>query len=192
MKIPILSTLCLVAIASIAFAQAPASNLPGTPPAPGGTGTTETDKSKQLTSNDKAFVKKVLEGMYFEMNLTDKGKRDSAKLDGTKKLAEKVNGDLNKIWGDLAGLLEPKEVPHELATGDKNKAQRISKAGDRYDKELLDVVEKETKQLERAFESASKTSQNATIKQVTTNWLPTIKGHGDEIEKAAKEASKAK
>jgi predicted outer membrane protein len=157
-----------------------------------GIGTTSADKSKTLTSNDKAFVKKVLDGIFFETNLTDKNKRDSAKLEGTKQLTGKMNTDLNKIWGEVAGLVDPKEQPTELATADKSKAQRISKAGDKYDKELLEALEKETKQLERAFESASKTSQNPTIKQIANTWLPTIRGHGDEIEKVSKEASKQK
>jgi predicted outer membrane protein len=190
MKIQVLSTFCVLAVASFAFAQEPA---PATPPAPGTSSTTATaDKSKALTSNDKAFLKKVLEGMYFEMSLTEKRKNENAKLEGTKTLAGKMSSDLQKIWGELAAMFDPKEIPNELAGSDKTKAQRISKAGDKYDKELLEVLEKETKQLEKAFESASKSSQNPTIKQVTNNWLPTIKGHGEEIAKVSKEASKAK
>jgi predicted outer membrane protein len=190
MKTQVLSTICILALASFAFTQEQTPATPSTPAT--SSATTTADKAKALTSNDKAFLKKVLEGMYFEMSLTEKRKNENAKLEGTKKLAEKMNSDLNKIWGELAGLLEPKELPQELAGGDKSKAQRISKAGDKYDKEMLDQVEKETRQLEKAFESASKSSQNATIKQVTSNWLPTIKGHGEEIAKVSKEASKAK
>jgi predicted outer membrane protein len=197
MKLPVLSTLCLVATASVVLAQAPAPNPPGTPAAPGaapatGAATTTADKPTPLTSNDKAFLKKVLEGMYFELKLTDKHKTDSAKLEDTKKVAQKMNTDLNKIWGELAGLVDTKEIPNELAGGDKSKADRIAKAGDKYDKELLETLEKETKQIEKAFESASKSSQHPTIKTVTSNWLPTIKGHGDEIDKAAKVAAKQK
>jgi predicted outer membrane protein len=197
MKLPVLSTFCIAALASFAFAQAPATNLPGTPAATGssvgiGTTTTSADKSKTLTSNDKAFVKKVLDGMFFEMNLTDKHKRDNAKLEGTKEVSGKINTDLNKIWGEVAVLVEPKEQPTALATSDKSKSERIAKAGDKYDKELLEVLEKETKQLEKAFESASKTSQNPTIKQIASTWLPTIRGHGDDIERVSKEATKQK
>jgi predicted outer membrane protein len=190
MKTRVLSTFCVIALASFAFAQEQA---PTTPAVPATTSATATaDKEKALTSNDKAFLKKVLEGMYFEMSLTDKRKNENAKLQGTKELTGKMSSDLQKIWGELAALFDPKEIPNALGGSDKNKEQRISKAGDKYDKELLDVLEKETRQLEKAFETASKSSQNSTIKQVTGNWLPTIKGHGEEIARVSKEASKAK
>jgi predicted outer membrane protein len=195
MKLPVLSTLCLAATASVVLAQAPTPTPPGAPLVPGGapaTGTSAAGKPTPLTSNDKAFLKKVLDGMLFELKLTDKHKLDSAKQEDTKKLGQKVNTDLNKIWGELAGLVDPKEIPTELAAGDKSKAERISKAGDKYDKELLEVLEKETKQIEKAFETASKSSQHPSIKTVTSNWLPTIKGHGDEIDKTAKAVAKQK
>jgi predicted outer membrane protein len=197
MKLPVLSTLCIAATVSVAFAQAPATTPPGTPPAPGAApattaGASAADKPVPLSSNDKAFLKKVLDGMFFEMKLTDKQKRDEAKLEDTKKVTDKMNKDLNKIWGELASLVDPKEHPTDLPAGDKSKAQRISKAGDKYDKELLEVLEKETKQIEKAFETASKNSQHPGIKTIAANWLPTIRGHSDEIDKASKAAAKQK
>lgn len=186
MKLPALSTICFLVTASFGFAQAPATPAtPGTAPA-----TTAADKPKPLTATDKAFLKKVLDSILFETKLTDKHKADSAKLEDTKKVSGKINTDLNKVWGELAGLLDPKDVPSDLAGGDKSKAQRLSKAGDKYDKELLEILEKETKTLERAFETASKSSQHATIKQTATNWLPSIRGHQEEIAKALKAAEK--
>lgn len=196
MKLPVLSTICLVATASLALAQAPAT--PTTPPAPGGapaagTTTAPGEKPKPLGQSDKAFLKKAMDGIFFETNLTDKGKRDGAKLEDTKKVAEKMNKDLNKMWGEIAGLVDPKEQPTALAGSDKSKAERLAKAGDKYDKELLELLDKETKQLERAFESASKNTQShPSIKQVSNNWLPTIRGHADEVSKALKAAEKAK
>ena len=191
MKLPVLSTICLVVSASVVLAQDPA---PATTTPPGATPTTGTpgEKPKPLTSSDKSFLKKALDGMYFEMSLTDKHKSESAKLESTKRVTAKMNTDLQKIWGELAGMFDPKEIPNELAGGDKSKAQRLAKAGDKYDKELLEVLGKESKALERTFESASKSAQHPTIKQVTSTWLPTIKGHNDEIEKAAKEAKDQK
>src|SRR5262245_23674971 len=106
MKFPVLSTICLVASASIVLAQAPAPGAPATPGTPT-TATTPDDKAKQLSPTDKTLLKKILEGMFFEMNVTDKHKNENAKIDGTKKVAEKVNTDLNKIWGEIAGLLSP-------------------------------------------------------------------------------------
>src|SRR5262245_62069305 len=149
MKFPVLLTLCLAAFSTpVLLAQQPA---PGAPPPAGAA-----DKSKALSASDKSALKKMLETIFFETNLTDQHKNNNAKTEATKKLAEKMNTDLNKIWGELAALVEPTELPTELAGGDKSKSQRISKAGDKYDKELLEVLEKESKQLERSFESASK------------------------------------
>lgn len=192
MKLPVLSTICLVATASFALAQAPTT--PPTPGAPAaGTTTAPGEKPKPLAASDKTFVKKAVDGIYFELNLTDKNRRDSAKLEDTKKTTEKMNKDLNKIWGELAPLLDTKEQPTALAGSDKSKAERLAKAGDKFDKELLELLDKETKQLERAFESASKNTQShPSVKQVANNWLPTIRGHADEVSKALKAAEKAK
>jgi len=123
MKLPALSTICLLATASFGFAQAPAAPAaPGAAPA-----TTAAEKPKPLTATDKAFLNKVLDSILFETKLTDKHKAESAKLEDTKKVAAKINTDLNKVWGELAGLLDPKDVPSDLAGGD-NQAHRDKRA----------------------------------------------------------------
>jgi hypothetical protein len=57
---------------------------------------------------------------------------------------------------------------------------------------LLEVLDKETKQLTRAFESAQKPRRSPDDQdRRRSNWLPTIKGHGDEIEKSLEGSGQA-
>ena len=65
-----------------------------------------------------------------------------------KKLVEKINGNSNKLWEELGPLVDnPKDLPVELSGGDKSKVARLDKAeGEKFDKELLELIEKEAKQ----------------------------------------------
>lgn len=157
--------------------------------------TTAAEKPKPLTGGEKTFVKNSLESMYLLMNLTDKHKRDSIKNEDAKMAAEKINSDLNKLWGEIAPVASDAgmTVPSELTGSDKAKAAKLSKTdADKYDKEFLKLVTKETKALAKQFETASKSAQHPNLKQITTNWTTTVKGHELESEKAEKAVAKAK
>lgn len=182
MKLPVLSTLTILSLAPIAFCQEPAANPPAT------TTTTSTDKPKPLSSSDKSFLKKSLDSLYFLTNLTEGGKRNSLKVEDTKKLAEKISNDSNKIYGELSALItDPKELPNKVGGGDKSKMDKAAKAeGDKYDKEQFELIAKELKSLARSFEAASKSAQNETIKQVITTWIEPVKTEADDAEKIVK------
>ena len=146
------------------------------------------DKPKPLSSSDKSFVKKSIDSLYFLTLLTENGKRNGLKIEDAKKLAEKISNDSNKIYGELSALItDPKELPNKVSGGDKSKMEKAGKAeGDKYDKEQFELISKELKSLARGFETASKSAQNETIKQVVTTWLDPMKSQADEAEKIAK------
>jgi hypothetical protein len=176
---------------TVAFAQAPATQAGTTPPG-GKPGTTATDKAKTIAPADKKFVKDASESLYYELALLEKTKI-KASTDAVKKLGEKMNEDLKKVWEELAAFAQPnnEKMATELTGGDKSAAERVSKLeGDKFDKQLLNLLGKEAKKLARTFES--KAIQSPELKKIAENYAPTLKSHVGEVEKAEKEASKPK
>jgi hypothetical protein len=151
------------------------------------------DKPKPLSSSDKKFLKDSTTTMYYLLDLIGQGKTRASTSEG-KALCEQLNGDLDKIWGDVAGLATANEIelPGELKGADKSQAERLKKAeGLKWDKDFLKIADREVKSLTRSFTSAE-SSQNGEIKAVSEKWKPTIAAYTAEIEKTEKEIAKAK
>ena len=193
--------LLLLAIVTPAFAQVtPATpsgfttGTTGSGTAVGVAGATTAGKPKPLGAGDKKFIKDSLEGMFFVMDLSGKAKKGGAKLEGTKTEASALQGDLEKVWAEVAGLASNngEKVPSELAGGDKGKSERLGKAGEKFDKEFFKLVNKEVEKLAKTFESAEKSGQDPEVKKIAGNWGPTLKGHVSKLDAAEKEAAKTK
>ena len=170
-----------------AFAQVPAT--PATTAAPGGTAA-----AKPLAPPDKKFITDSGKSFYYELRLADAAKT-GAKADATKKYAESVNKDLQKAWEKLGEIANAKgeKVPTELVGSDKGKAERLKKMKpDGFDKVFFKEILSEAKSVERDFVSAAKSSADPEIKQFATDYLPSVKNHVIDGEKAEKEAAKAK
>ncbi len=188
-------TLALAALlaltGSAAFAQAPAT----TPAA--GTATTApggTPAAKPLAPADKKFITDTAKSFYYELQLADTAKT-GAKADVTKKFAETVNRDLNKAWPKLGEIATAKgeKVATELSGSDKGKAERLKKMKpDGFDRVFFKEILSEAKSVERDFISAAKSSTDPEIKQFATDYLPSVKLHVSDGDKAEKEAAKAK
>ena len=192
--------LLLLALATPAFAQV-------TPATPGGfttraagagasvgvAGTTTAGKPKPLGAGDKKFIKDSLEGMYFVMELAGKAKT-GAKIEGTKTEAHALKADLDKVWAEVAGLAgnNNEKIPTELTGSDKSKAEKLGKAGDKFDKEFFKIVNREVEKLAKTFESSAKSAQLPEVKTIAGNWEPTLKGHVAKLDQAEKEAAKGK
>ena len=189
--------LILLAIATPAFAQV-------TPTTPSGfttqgTGTaagvtaTVTGKPKPLGAGDKKFIKDSLEGMFFVLELVGKAK-NSANAEITKTTGAALKADLDKVWAEVAGIASTngETIPVVLAGSDKGKAERVGKAGKNFDKEFYKLVNREVEKLDKSFESAAKSGQDAAVKTAATNWGPTLKGHVAKLNAAEKDAAKAK
>jgi len=184
--------LVLLAIAAPVFAQVtpgtPGEATPGTPPVP-----PTVAKAKPLGASEKKFVKDSLEGMYYVMDLAGKAKT-GAKIEGTKTEAEALKVDLGKVWAEVAGYASNhnEKIPAELTGGDKGKAERLGKSGDKFDKEYFKLVNREFEKLVKTFESAAKSAQDPEVKKIAGNWEATLKGHMAKLDAAEKEAAKAK
>lgn len=181
---------------SSVYAQAATPAATGTPPATGAT-TTPTGKTSAkatpLGGGEKKFIKDASEGMYLVLELVGKAK-ESATADTTKKLAEKLKSDLDKVWADVGGFASAKgeTLPSELKGSDKTAAERLKKADkDKWDKQFLTTVGKEMKKVGRTFESA-KSIQNPELKTIAEKWRPTLVAYDAEITKAEKEIAKTK
>jgi predicted outer membrane protein len=157
------------------------------------TATATTDKPKPLSAVDKKFVRDSLDSMYFLMEIIGRAKKE-ARVDATKQVANKVHGDLTKVWEEVAGVAGERgeKIPTALAGSDKSKAERLGKSGDRFDKDFFRLAGTEAAKLVRTFDSAAKSANEEAIKKIASTWAPTIKNDADELDKAEKEAAKAK
>lgn len=185
-----LTVLAFAVSPTLALAQATTT---GTT-APGGKpGTASaTEKAKPIAPGDKKFVKDAADSLYYELALAEKTKIKGS-TDTVKKLGEKLNDDLKKVWEELATFAQAnnEKMPTELTGGDKSAAERLGKLdGDKFDKQLLSVLDREAKKLSRTFES--KSLQSPDLKKIAESYGPTLKSHVTEVEKAEKDASKAK
>ena len=125
------------------------------------------------------------------LELTGQAKT-KATTETVKKLGEKVKGDFDKVWGDVAALSKPDELPTALKGGDKGAAERLKKAdGAKWDKEFVKIGGKEIKKLTKTF-TDTKSMQNAEIKTIADKWRATMSGLEGEFDAAEKEVAKAK
>ncbi len=150
-------------------------------------------KAKPLGSADKSFVKKSLENIYFLISIADGGKRNQLKSKEAQAVAEKLSGDLLKVWVPLATMATAngEALPSTIGAADRSKMEKVDKSGDNYDKEWLKLATKETKQMVTVLGTAAK-STDPQIKTVGTDWGVTFKAHNDELEKVEKSLSNAK
>jgi putative membrane protein len=175
----------LLAICSLALSVVPASGQ-----AAAG------DKPKPLAAQDKKFIKDAGESLYYELKLAELGKKSEDS--SAKQASELVDKDANKIWEELAAHAQTHEekLPVDLSTSDKNSVDRLGKMKDdknnkdKADKQLMKELSKEAKKLVLTFETAAKTAQNPELKAYAEKWLPTLKTHLEETDKAEKAAGK--
>lgn len=185
-----LFTAAVLACSSSVLAQDPAA------PATGGTATTtpRTGKPAPLSSADKKFIKDSTEGMYFIMEAVGQAK-NKATTEPVKQLSDKIKGDFEKVWGDIAGFASEngESVPTELKGGDKTAMERMKKAeGDKWDKEFLKASGKEAKKLGRVFATGEKSVQNPQLKEIAAKHAWSMAALDAEFDKAEKEVAKLK
>jgi predicted outer membrane protein len=188
MKLLFSTSAILLAFTAFALAQTTTGTAVGTTGATATTGAAA--KPKLLAQTDKTFIKNTAESMYFLTTIAEKTKRNAGS-ETVKMLGKKMLNDLNKIWGEVGGVASAngEMMPSELKGADKNHAKKLDKP-ERFDKEFLDLAGKESKKLSRYMESGAKMAQNAELKAIAERWIPTVKSHEDEIEKAEKEIKK--
>ena len=158
------------------------------------TKSSSTTKAKPLAAPDKKFLKDASDTAYYEMSLAEKAKH-AAKDETAKKAGETINTELQKVWEELATIAtaHDEKLPTELTGGDKMKADKLGKMeSGKFDKEFLKILSKEAKRMAQAFETATKSAQDPEIKAFAEKWLPTVKKHDADLDKAEAEIAKKK
>jgi len=194
MKIPLPSsrvfstTAAFALLAASSFAQAPAPTAPGTASA-----AAATPAPKPLSVLEKGFIKNVGKSIYYQGQLASAAKTavTDEKLAG---LRDTVTLDLNKVWEALTKIAQARgeTIAGELQGGDKSFVERLGKQkDDKFVKMWLDELSKESKKLDRAFETGGKSIADPELKDFVTNYGPTIHNVFTSLE-AAEEASKAR
>jgi predicted outer membrane protein len=167
------------------FASAQEATAPTTPAAPA---SASAAKPKPLAPADKKFFKDVSEAMLVEQKLAGLAKQGSTN-DAVKKLGETITADVGKAWTPFATLSQTKgaELTPDISKADQSNATKLGKvAADKFDKEFLKDLGKETKKTGRLLDSA-KSLQDPELKQWLETWGPTLKGHEAAVQKVEKE-----
>lgn len=168
--------------------------MPSTVLAQASTSTTAT-KPKALSAGDKKFVKDASAAILLEQKYLELVKPDGPGTPETKKAAENMSTDLKKVWELLAAGIAEKgvDMAAEVDKADVAKIMKLKEVKpEKFDKELLKDLSKETKKTAKVFETAGKTVQDEELKKVATDWTEAIKKHDTDLEALEKELAAAK
>ncbi len=158
----------------------------------------------KLPEADRKFIKDFVEQHLLEQELVNKarGKEMSAVRDSkpsplapaVSALYKKLHSELTASWTELATLSQGKKV--EISTTAKPKdladAAAVAKmTGEKFDKEFVKTIGKETKKTDLLLSNAAKSVRDAEVKAFIDKWAPAFKAHVTEAESAEK-ALKAK
>jgi hypothetical protein len=177
---------CLLLAAS-AFAQTPAPGAPAAPgaaapgaapgaPAPGAA--PAATPAPPLGPFEKNFVKSAAKSLFYLSQLGNAAK--TATLDPTQtRFRDTLIKDMTKAFEALSKLAEThgdKVAAGELTGGDKSDVERLAKLKDeKFTKQWVEFVQKESKRLDKDFEQAAKSSQNVDFKMYLVNYGPGVR-----------------
>jgi hypothetical protein len=191
MKASLLPTLVFSALlchGAPVFAQNAEPAAPATESAPA------TVKPKPLGSGEKSFLKNALQDTYTLLSLSDKAKVGQINSPDAKAVGTRISTELTDLWAEMGPLATAngEKLPEAVNAGDKSKIDHLAKvAPEKYDKEWIKLVTKETKHLSGVFATIAK-STDPQIKPVVAKWAAIVKAQNDDAEKAEKVIAKAK
>jgi predicted outer membrane protein len=148
-------------------------------------------KPKPLAPADKKFFKDISDAMLVGQKLAGLSKNGSTN-EVVKKLGETIDADIGKAWTPFATLSQEKaaELTQEVSKSDASNAAKLAKVeSDKFDKEFLKDLSKETKKTGRLLDSA-KSLQDPELKAWVETWGPTLKGHEALVQKVEKQIGK--
>ena len=197
----VLATTVCAAISTTAFAQAPAA--PGAPaapakpataaPPPGATppAATPAEKPKPLSSTDQLFVRNAAKSLNYQIQLAAAAK--TAITDpNLGRVRDTISSDLTKALAAITKIAEAhgEKLSTEVAGTEKFDLDRLGKTKpDKFTKEWVELLLKESKRLDRDTEAIGKTGQDPELKTFSTNYGPSIRSvysSADTAEKALK------
>lgn len=184
------TTAALALLTASALAQAPAPAAPG---APAAAAPTATPAPKPLNASEKGFIKNSGKAIYYLVQLAGTAKT-TVTDEKLAKLRDTVAKDMNKAWEALSKVAKAQNetLVGELQGADKSTVERLGKQkDDKFVKAWLDELAKESKKLDRDFESASKTVLDPELKTFVANYSAVVRNVFTSSE-AAEKGFKAK
>lgn len=157
---------------SSALAQTPAPDAATVPPA-----AQATPPPKPFSPMEKNFIRNAGKSIYYQIQLATAAKTAITDEKLTK-IRDTTIRDLNKAWTALSKIAEERgeTVASELSGSDKMGIERMGKMKpDKFTKEWLDELSKESKKLDREFESASKSLQDPEMKTFAANYSAIVR-----------------
>jgi len=174
-------------LSASSFAQAPApgaapSPAPGTPATTGTTpaapgAAAATPAPKPLGPSEKGFLKNAAKSAAFQIALSKAAQPATDK--SVAKVRDDAIKDLTKVLNKLTEVATGRgeKVETELQGMEKSDVERLGKAKeDKMGKEYIEAILKESKKLDRDFESAGKTLQDPDIVTVVRNYNQLVHG----------------
>ena len=165
------ATAALALLTTSALAQAPA---PAAPAAPGAApvAPAATPAPKPLNASEKGFIKNSGKAIYYLVQLSGSAKT-AVTDEKLGRLRDTVTKDMNKAWEALTKVAKAQNetLVGELQGADKSTIERLGKQkDDKFVKAWLDELAKESKKLDRDFETASKTVLDPELKTFVANY----------------------
>lgn len=160
-------------VSVLAQAPAPAPTTPGaTPSVP-----EATPAPKPLSPVEKNFIRNTGKSINYLVKLAMAGKNPAVTDDKLVRFRDKMTNDLNKAWSGLNKMAAARgeTVATELTGSDKTTVEKLEKLkDDRFLKEWLGELAKESKKLDKDFESAGRTLQDPDLKTYAANYTPIV------------------
>ncbi len=142
---------------------------------------------------EKSFVKNAGKSIYYQIQLAAAAKT-TVTDEKLARLRDTVTKDLNKAWEGLSKIAKERgeTLVGELQGADKSSIERLGKMkDDKFVKEWLGELAKESKKLDRDFEQGGKTFADPDMKTYVSNYGPSIRNVFTSSE-AAEKAFKSK
>ena len=162
----------VLSASALAQAPAPAAATPGSTP----TAPAATPAAKPLSPTEKNFVVKAGKSIAYQLQLANAAKT-AVSDEKLAKLRDTTIKELNKAWEALTKIAAAhgETMSGELSAGDKSGIERMGKLKDeKFAKQWVEELNKESKKLDRDFETAAKTAQDPELKTFAANYGPMI------------------
>ncbi len=177
-------------------AQTPAPGTPAVTTTPGAPAATPeaTPPPKPFSPTEKNFIRNAAKSIYFQIQIATAAKNSfTDPKDSKVRLRDTTIKDLNKAWTGLSKIAQTRgeTLTGELTGSDKTTVERLGKVKeDKFAKEWSEELAKESKKLDKDFESAVRTLQDTELKTFVSNYTPIVHNVFTSAE-AAEKAEKA-
>ena len=147
------------------------------------------ENAAPLAATDKKFIRDVTKDLHYELALVDKCLRKNRAVtvtsDPALEVGRKLHPELKKLWDELTAVaqLHNERVADQLTGNAENTVDRLRALNDqKFNKEVLTLLGKETKSLARTFQSFS--TNHPGLKRILQTYAPQLKEHVTAVDSA--------